>query len=87
MKFLRSIESKHGVELPGYEPPVEEEPTFSDDEPFGALEIIGSFVFPIAGIVFAIMRFADEEIGPGLACLLIGALGFVCWWILFFLVI
>jgi nitrate reductase NapE component len=25
------------------------------------------------------MRLADNEVGPGLACLLVGALGFVCW--------
>lgn len=84
MRVLRSIEDKHGVELPGYEAPVEEEPTPADHRgPLGPLEIIGSFVIPIAGIVFAIMRFADEEIGPGLACLLIGAVGFVFWfWLL-----
>lgn len=72
-----SIESKYGVHEPGYEPPVDEPIKLSEDHgPIGSLEIIGSFMLPIAGVIFAIMRFTDEEIGSGLACLLVGALGF-----------
>jgi hypothetical protein len=79
-----SIESRHGVDEPGYESPVDEPITLADHHgPVGYLEIIGSFVLPIAGVIFAIMRFTDEEIGSGLACLLVGALGFACWSILF----
>lgn len=82
MPLFGSIESKHGVNEPGYEPPVDEPITLADDRggPVGYLEIIGSFMMPIAGVVFAIMRFVDNEVGPGLACLLVGAVGFACWW-------
>jgi len=83
MRLLGSIENKHGVNEPGYEAPVDEPVTVEDHHgPIGYLEIIGSFVVPIAGVIFAIMRFADDEVGPGLACLLVGALGFACWWVL-----
>jgi hypothetical protein len=79
-KPFGSIEGRHGIDRPGYEPPVDEPVTLDDDRgPVGPIEIIGSFLVPIAGFVFAVMRFADDEVGPGLACLLVGALGFACW--------
>jgi hypothetical protein len=87
VRLLGSIENKHGVNEPGYEAPVVEPATITDHHgPIGYLEIIGSFVMPIAGVVFAIMRFADNEVGPGLACLLVGVLGFACWWVLFLVI-
>jgi hypothetical protein len=75
-----SIESKHGVDEPGYEPPIHDiEITTPDETEFGALEIIGSLVLPVVGIAFAVMRFAREEVGKGFACLLMGALGAAVW--------
>jgi hypothetical protein len=80
MRLFRSIEEKHGVDQPGYAPALEcsYEPR-PEDHRVGATEILGSLIIPIAGLVFAIMRFADDEVGPGLACLLTGAIGTAVW--------
>jgi hypothetical protein len=102
MKPFGSIEERHGVNEPDYEPPDDDRPLgryetvvgalvtpFSliyrqraierESNKVGALEIVGSLALPIAGVVFAMMRFVDNEVGPGLACLLAGIVGWSCW--------
>lgn len=80
MSLFGSIEDKHGVNEPGYTPTVDEPIQLADDKgPIGVLEIVGSVLVPIAGVVFAIMRFADNEVGPGIACLLMSMIGWFCW--------
>jgi hypothetical protein len=80
MPLFGSIEKKTGVEEPGYEPPIDDAPVEAPDETsFGWLEVIGSLLIPIAGVVFAIMRFVREEVGKGLACLLLALIGFYVW--------
>jgi hypothetical protein len=80
MQPFKSIEGRHGVNEPGYEPPRDEPVALHEgDKHVGPVEIIGSLLVPIAGIVFAIMRFADNEVGPGLACLLTGIVGMAGW--------
>jgi hypothetical protein len=83
-----SIESKHGVDEPGYKPPIDRHIVeVIDDEPIGnslsPLEAIVSLVIPIAGIGLAIWRFGRNNVGPGIADLMLGALGFVIAIILF----
>jgi len=85
-RLFGSIEDKHGVHDPAYEPPVEQAASIIEHKDgFGALEIIGCLLIPIGGVVFAIMRFADEEVGAGLACLLMGALSAAGWFALLLL--
>jgi hypothetical protein len=70
-----------GVEEPGYQVP-DEPADVALEQPrgaLGAIEIVGGLVFPLAGIIFAVMRFSDEEIGRGLACVSIAALGCAAW--------
>lgn len=80
MGWGRSIEDRHGVDAPDYEPPAEAVIEIPEEATgFGALEVVGSILMPIAGIGFAILRFSDEEIGRGLACLLLAGLGVSIW--------
>jgi hypothetical protein len=80
MRLFGSIEDRHGVDEPDYELPVDEPVAIpEEDKRVGPLEIIGSLVIPPAGVVFAIMRFASNEVGPGFACLLTGIVGWFCW--------
>jgi hypothetical protein len=81
LRFGRSIEARLGVEEPGYQVP-DEPADVAREQPrgaLGAIEIIGGLVFPLAGFIFAVMRFSDEEIGRGLACALIAVLGSAAW--------
>lgn len=85
-RLFGSIEDRHGVDEPGYEPPAPEHAQIVEHkDKFGAVEIIGCLLIPIGGVIFAIMRFADEEVGAGLACLLMGALSAAGWFALLLL--
>jgi hypothetical protein len=77
-----SIESKHGVDEPDYAPPERLAVEAADEvEPIGdsinLFEAIVSLVIPIAGLGLAIWRFGRNNVGPGIADLLLGGLGFV----------
>lgn len=78
-----SIETKRGVNEPGYEPPVDEPVEIADErgKPVNGWEVLGSLLFPILALPFAIMRFSHSEYGPGIACLLLGFLGATLWWV------
>ena len=80
-RLFGSIEARHGVDEPGYRLPVDEPVALirEDRRGVGPLEIVGSLLIPIAGLVFAIMRLSDDEVGPGFACLLVGVVGAFCW--------
>ncbi len=75
-----SIESKHGVDEPGYVPPARRAVEVGEDEPIGdsinLFEATVSLVIPIAGLGLAIWRFGRNNVGPGIADLMLGALGF-----------
>jgi hypothetical protein len=77
-----SIESKHGMDKPDYEPVerrVVRDEDFVDDisHTLGPLETVTAFLIPFAGFLLAIWRFGRGDIGPGMADLMIGAVGFV----------
>jgi hypothetical protein len=77
----RSIEDKHGVNEPDYTP----SPRHDDDHDRGAegaghtldgLEAFVAFVVPFAALGIAIWRFGRGDVGPGIANLILGGLGY-----------
>jgi hypothetical protein len=78
--MLMSIESKHGVEEPGYrykersavEPVVREW-----GHTLTIHEVFAAFLLPISSFGFAIWRFGRGDVGPGAANLLLGVIGWL----------
>lgn len=81
--LFRTIETRRGVEDPAYQPP-ERAPDVGlpDETGFSALELAASLVFPFAAVVFAVLRFSREQVGKGLALLLIGLVSTGLWTLL-----
>lgn len=85
LRALSSIEDRAGVDDPNYQPP--DDPDEFDDQPepheLGVLEAIIGFLVPIVGLLLAVWRFGRNDIGPGLALLLLAILGAAAYAVLF----
>ncbi len=69
-----SIESRHGVDDPGYEyvePEAPQPDTKEWEHTMGPVEALVALLIPIAGLGLAIWRFGRGDIGPGFANLLL----------------
>jgi hypothetical protein len=77
---FRSIEDRHGVNEPGYEPPVE--PTYeiapiTDSRTLSLLEAFVVLTFPALGVGLSVWRFGRGDVGPGIADLMLSLIGWV----------
>jgi hypothetical protein len=77
-KLFASIESRHGIEDPGYTPPLESPEVEPGDEWGHKLrfwEAVLAIAVPVIGLGMAIWRFGRGDMGPGVADLLLGMVG------------
>jgi hypothetical protein len=88
MKPWGSIEKRHGVDEPGYEPPVDR-PVIPSPvvRPGNVSDALWSLLVPAFGVVVGLKHLFRERVGAGLACLLLAAIGAAGWSALVHLVV
>ncbi len=82
MTRFGSIESRHGVDEPGYVPPEREVVELDQSEIGHSLSLLEATVaalIPLAGLGLAVWRFGRNDIGPGFADLLMACFGTALW--------
>jgi hypothetical protein len=82
MKLLGSIEKRHGMDEPGYTPPVDRPVIPSSESRPGWSDALWSLLVPIFGVVIGLKHLFRERVGAGLACLLLAGGGYAAWSVL-----
>ncbi len=80
--MFKSIEERAGVNQEGYQPPVDQAVVEAPCKAFDWIDVLWCLIFPPFGVVAAIKRLIREEVGPGLAYLVLAVVGFAAYGLL-----